>query len=820
MKLTPEELEIKQVMLEQESVNLGRARYQRNLDKHNEHGNADMTVPARILINRTVDTLTEAIEEDRNRPAYRGRYRLAVQVIQGLESGALAYITLRAALSLVTHETTWTVASNRLGKMIQEEARMQQYLAEAPDHYELTQIAINRKAMRAGHINVRHTHTAAESVGIQLVSWSPDEIIHVGSYLLDILCRSTGLFSDRMVTKSRLKTVRMFLPEPELSDWMEEAHDAMAEMTPVRLPMVHPPKDWTNPWDGGYLTDLGGPVSVLKSHNQKYLETLEQIDMPDVYNALNALQKVQWRVNKPVLDVALAIWDEGIAVGSLGDESMPAKREFSRPPVPNQWEGRVSEWKQQQPEEFKKWCRWAAEVHKEHDRRFAKRIACQGILTVARKMADEPVIYFPHAMDFRGRVYPIPSHLQPQGSDLAKGILTFANGKRLGSEGVYWLKVHIANCFGVDKVSFDERIQWVDQRSEILADSGLNPLDGDRFWLKADSPFQALAACMEYAGYLIEGEDYVSHIPVGMDGSCNGLQNFSAMLRDPVGGKATNLVPADKPADIYTEVMRIVAQRVRTDAEAGVAEALPVDGYITRKLVKQPVMTLPYGATKAGMRSQIETAIRKLGNPMKIPGDQMWNVCGYLAEITYEAIGQVVVAAVAAMDWLQQVAKIAGSDSAPVSWTSPIGLPVLQEYRKYKGKPLRVHIRGKKCKVFVATPGSELDKRKQALGIAPNFVHSCDASHMCLTTLYLVENGIESIGMVHDSFATHAADVSTLHTCLRMAFIDMYSADILGRLRDEMAEQLPEKLVERLPPVPDFGNLDLEVIMDSPYFFA
>jgi DNA-directed RNA polymerase len=32
-------------------------------------------------------------------------------------------------------------------------------------------------------------------------------------------------------------------------------------------------------------------------------------------------------------------------------------------------------------------------------------------------------LWFPHNMDFRGRVYPIPPHLNHMGSDLAKSLL-------------------------------------------------------------------------------------------------------------------------------------------------------------------------------------------------------------------------------------------------------------------------------------------------------------------------------------------------------------------------------------------------------------
>src|SRR5689334_1249230 len=80
---------------------------------------------------------------------------------------------------------------------------------------------------------------------------------------------------------------------------------------------------------------------------------------------------------------------------------------------------------------------------------------------------------------------------------------------------------------------------------------------GSNFWRGADDPWQFLAFCFEWADYLDaenEGRPFISHLPVAVDGTCNGLQHFSAMLRDPVGGEAVNLTPSDRPQDIYQRV--------------------------------------------------------------------------------------------------------------------------------------------------------------------------------------------------------------------------------------------------------------------------
>jgi DNA-directed RNA polymerase len=68
-----------------------------------------------------------------------------------------------------------------------------------------------------------------------------------------------------------------------------------------------------------------------------------------------------------------------------------------------------------------------------------------------------------------------------------------------------------------------------------------------------------------------------------MDGTCNGYQHLSAMGRDPIGGRATNLVPGMKPADIYQEVADRVSWRLAKDAgDPGCREARARQGEASR----------------------------------------------------------------------------------------------------------------------------------------------------------------------------------------------------------------------------------------------
>jgi DNA-directed RNA polymerase len=83
----------------------------------------------------------------------------------------------------------------------------------------------------------------------------------------------------------------------------------------------------------------------------------------------------------------------------------------------------------------------------------------------------------PHNIDFRGRAYPIPPHLNHIGDDLSRGLLMFGESKPLGERGLRWLKIHLANLYGYDKASFDEREAYVMERLAEVYDSAENPLN-------------------------------------------------------------------------------------------------------------------------------------------------------------------------------------------------------------------------------------------------------------------------------------------------------------------------------------------------------
>ena len=167
-------------------------------------------------------------------------------------------------------------------------------------------------------------------------------------------------------------------------------------------------------------------------------------------------------------------------------------------------------------------------------------------------------LFFPHEMDFRGRVYPIPRRLNHMGDDVARGLLKFAEPKPLGARGLYWLKVQVANHKGKDKAPFEERVACVDENMEAVHRTVSAPLDGDQlqWWMESENPWQCLATCIELSRAVQSGdpESYPCSLPIQQDGTCNGLQHYAALGGDLDGAKHVNVYPSDRPQDVYQEV--------------------------------------------------------------------------------------------------------------------------------------------------------------------------------------------------------------------------------------------------------------------------
>ena len=504
-----------------------------------------------------------------------------------------------------------------------------------------------------------------------------------------------------------------------------------------QLPMIVPPRPWTDPDTGGYFDYPSFFMRVRHSleHKEKLREVARHGALDEVFKGLNALGNVRWRVNDRMFDVINAMWEFGGGEAGLIEREMEEEA-----PYPTfegrEWLAPLTKEKQDKKDKIEMiWRSMLRKTFKENRERHSLNCDTQLKLQVAKDFLHMP-FYFPHNLDFRGRAYPIPPHLQHLGNDMCRGLLSFDEGKALGVQGLYWLKLQIANLWGHDKLSNDGRVAFVADNLDMVIAAAKDPFV-NRWWLETDSPFQLLAACQDLSDALKlpDPTQHVSYIAVHQDGSCNGLQHYAALARDVKGAKQVNLLPSDKPQDVYIGVANLLEERVRADLASEdddvreMAE-LCVDR-ITRKLVKQTVMTSVYGVTFIGARDQIH---RRLDEQGGCPDDKVFAMSCYLARYTIECVGDSFSGARQTMEYLAKCASVIGAAGEQVKWVTPLNLPIMQPYKR---NPARKAIQTVLQSVVIATNNDHqpFHKARQRTAFAPNFVHSLDASHMLLTAV-------------------------------------------------------------------------------------
>jgi DNA-directed RNA polymerase len=796
-------------------VSHGVERFRHNLSRNREQGRGSQIGGSKTALSTVIEPLAAAIRQFQDDAAAgkAGPKHSLIRLVENVDPEVLAFLTARAVLNhqYGKRRIKLTATAGLIGRSVQLEERVNQFEIENPA---LCRVVVNDLNTRTGHEGhrvkvMRHVLDTNSEKG--WAPWSGKEYVHVGIKLLELLEEATSIITLEHVNVGK-KGLWVIELSASFWTWIEQLNDTNEVKFPNFMPCVIPPKPWTSVKGGGYHTDtFVFPIPLVRRMTEAHKKLLEEADLGEVYDTLNAVQETAWRVEKRTLEVAEEIIRTEIDIGVLP----PMEKEL----LPTKPTDIASN-----SETRTEWKRRAREVHERNERVGSKRLTALRQTALAREMAEYPAIYFPHSLDFRGRLYPVPTVLNPQETDLGRAMLVFAEGAPIEDDRAEgWLAIHGANMWGEDKSSLGDRVQWVYENSEKICRVAADPL-GNLWWTEADEPWCFLSWVFEWADFQREGRGFVSRIPIALDGTCNGLQHYSAMLRDPIGGAAVNLLPSDEPQDIYEEVAKVVREKLQglsaTGDDKAWMAALWLNFGIDRKLTKRPVMVLPYGGTQRSCRNYILEAAREeieagKENPF---GDDLLPATVWLAAIVWDSIGEVVVAARHAMGWLKTTARAADDRNSPLVWTAPNGFPVLQAYGKLARTRVDTRLHGSVVKLVLADDTNELDRRRQVNGVAPNFVHSMDAAALCRTVGYGIGNGVTSYAMIHDSYGTLAAHTDMLAACTRHAFVDMYEDhDVLSEFRDSIAKLVPGK---ELPTVPAFGDLDLSEVLESQFFFA
>ena len=638
------------------------------------------------------------------------------------------------------------------------------------------------------------------------IEWSDEEKMNIGAKMLDVVCTAspeTFIFEQKMHHGKTLRTVHM---SEEAWTTYANTEDFAELQRPFLLPTLIKPIPYS--FNSGKV--VGGYHHIDTPFFSRGLHAHTSADATapsqSLLDSVNKIQDTAWRINPFIFQTL------GLIVGSA--TTVKGVNYECKKTMPD----RISQ------AEFNT-------LSKEDKISFKEKIACvQGDiasergkfasftrkLRIASMLQPHERFFFPHFADFRGRLYPLPQELTPQGDKVSKALLQFADGKKLGATGMRWLMIHAANTYGMDKETLENREKWAMDNLQLMADVSSNPIT-NRGWTEADEPFGFLAAAKEIseAMKLLDPSDFVSHLPCAQDGTVNGMQILSLMGRDTKGAVATNCTASNERQDLYVEVALSVIKLLEEQSQdCAISKEwfsrLNGNLKLSRDVVKQPVMTTPYGVTKKGMEDQL--IANKFCNDF-VTGNRT-EVAKVIAATIAEAMTAVNGKAVEIMQYLQSVAVVLCEQNLPFQWITPNGLKVTQAYNETTDRRIQTVFGEIRLEKEDAEMG--LNTMRTANGSSPNVIHSFDAAMLQMTVLKMAEAGYEDFAMIHDSYGVHACGTEALHVALREVALEIFGGNCLEEIHAYVSSQTDADL----PAIPALGEYDVTEILNAPYFFS
>lgn len=887
---------LRQLEREAGAIEEGIRRYRKWVEKQRVRGIASDSAAGQNTIDRFVRLVAVLNKNFLIEPlkGKAGPFHIAANILRFIEPEVAAYITVKVAFDTAFHKTfekrRRTPLIHAIGNTILAEIQVKRALYEDNAYYQKLMQSYRdlegRKGKRGneqrekilGLLN-KHRATirgAQAGEGISMLHDAADLAASCGWEMRDAVgtrlymhlmeaARGEQQKYGREVPAFRSK---QFSQGPGSSpafivaaDWLIEEfygrHDLECDRQPIIRPMTTFPSPWTTAsaytgiLPGGYrgsLRQSENQQHLVKSDEHIQLDRLTLVmhrgDSP-IFRALHGLQSSAFKINKRVLAV----------MELLKDTDTPA------PVAPKE---RIDFAEKEKAEKGKIYTKW-------HREELPKRTAFINTLAEAKDNEDEPTIFFPHTFDYRGRVYPTGAYLNPQGNDISRGLLVFSEGKAIDTPvAADALAIHGANCYGkgIDKLPLPERRQWVnDHKQDIVEVANANNPRGINFWEKAKDRWQFLAFCYDWTDYCNSTSRYVSHLPVYVDGTCNGYQHMAALMRSRNTGKLVGMAPwegEEERRDIYETAITFVETQVKENAIGGDATAQYIlrvfaakqndESWLEfgRDLAKIPVMTYAYGSNQKGISDALQEKIKDKWGDSKIPLTQwellqekrpyyskkkkkdievsgLWDFSFYLAGLFIKAINIDMAGASDARKQLETIGKkLAGVGKGgipqPIRYTSPAGFPVvLAEYEMLEDRK-EVEVLGERLRFDLQKPKIRngeplLDPEATAQGFPPHVVHSLDSAHLVLTIDRCLSEGMRSFATTHDCFGCLAADMPRMNSILRDAFIDMYRNLDMHSLAVMLAEENgidPKKFRN----IEVRGDLDLDYIRQSPTFFS
>ncbi len=298
--------------------------------------------------------------------------------------------------------------------------------------------------------------------------------------------------------------------------------------------------------------------------------------------------------------------------------------------------------------------------------------------------------------------------------------------------GIEYIMIDIANQYGLDKLTWDKRIQFVKDNITQL-DTLQNSAEYPVLFAKAVRVYH-----MAMAGY-------PTGFIMGLDATASGIQIMACLQGCKKTAEAVNLIDTGKREDVYATVA--------TEMSNITGETL------TKAEVKKPVMTTFYGS--------------------KQQPEQTFGADSPALAAFYETLGNMLPGAMECMEDMQGCWQ---PDALEHKWTMPDGHVVKVKVKVAVDKKIEVD----ELDHATFTHRAYVNKpQEQGLSLAANIVHSIDGYIVREMIRRANQQGFECI-TIHDSFWASPNHMNSVRQNYLDILKEIADSDLLEHILNEI----------------------------------
>ena len=702
-------------------------------------------------------------------------------------------------------------SANRIGKCLEVEQRHQVYLQAAPEG---VSAAVHKQLNTPGSYpsyRRRGAKAVAEKLLVNEYGWDPSQLpqdwsnqtrVAVGLFILDV-ATAFGILQKKLKRQGR-KTIGVYEFSDQLKAYAIDHQQDLEELSIFKHPLIEPPRDWVlepgparNNISGGY--HIPAFKRDFKLQGRVHSDT---IFGKDALTLLNTLGRTAWNIDPDVYEWARKIWDK--ALTTPGFDIKPFSTVFYNPILDERMPENIVE----QGKESKAYKDWKSEkrlAHELHQDAQHKSASSRKALCHAEDYIKETRFYLSWSCDYRGRIYSQQSFFDQQKNDFQRSLVTFADGCRLDDSGFEWASKAIATAYKGSKWTYDQRLLWTKNNTDLIKRIADHPIEAVKIWEEADDPWQFLQLCLEWNAVVITKEKKLWDAPIGVDATASGLQLLSAMRRDPIGMKYSNLLKpesaSEPPQDAYKEVMKVARQMAYKNPET----ARLADHLEDRSLGKVILMTRIYGSTDWKNKYKIKDHFIKEGTFGK---EIQWEDVEQIYKLIDRASEQLFPMAFEALRFIKKLGdQVEKNKGKSFTWKTPTGDSIHINKVSQATTVIKTSEMGEKTIPLDQVSAPKMSQMKGSL--APDFVHSYDAA--VLKSSFV--DWHKPLAVIHDCIKVLPNDMDHAIERIRNGFRKVCDGDPLARFADDLgvsAEQLP-----RLKQ----GTANLDEVLASTYMF-